>query len=175
VPGRHARCSADLTPPLAPCARRRAGGKLRARKLLGGLLLVAMLALGLLVAGPVMIRAAHRAARALVQPARSSAPEPESASLPPAIPVHELLSRLPQIPRVDNSSIPKLIHQSFKSRALPADFDSYQRSWLQQHPGWLYDFWTDEDNRLIVRRWLAGFWSVAWMGWIAVWGWLAAG
>jgi mannosyltransferase OCH1-like enzyme len=116
---------------------------------LGALLLLALLALGLLAAAPAMLRTA-RGARALPRPGPGSAAEQESADLPPRIAPHELLARLPQLPRVANSSVPKIIHQSYKSRALPPDFGSYHSSWLQHHPGWLYAFWTDEDNRAMV-------------------------
>lgn len=43
--------------------------------------------------------------------------------------------------------IPKIIHQSYKTRRLPPEFAQWQGSWLKLHPSWCYMFWTDQDNR----------------------------
>lgn len=62
----------------------------------------------------------------------------------PRMPIEELIRFLPQLPRIDQSAIPKLIHQSYKNTTLPADFQTYRKSWSLYHPTWLYQFWTDE-------------------------------
>jgi mannosyltransferase OCH1-like enzyme len=60
------------------------------------------------------------------------------------IPLDELVRLSHDIPRVRQSTIPQLIHQSYKDTTLPEDFKSYQKSWHAQHPSWIYQFWTDE-------------------------------
>jgi FkbM family methyltransferase len=49
--------------------------------------------------------------------------------------------------------IPTIIHQSWKSAAIPHDVYplAWQDSWRELHPGWEYRFWTDNDNRELVR------------------------
>ncbi len=49
-----------------------------------------------------------------------------------------------------STHIPKILHQSYKTKRLPADFAMWQTSWLQLHPHWCYMFWTDRDNRHVV-------------------------
>ena len=48
--------------------------------------------------------------------------------------------------------ITRCLHQSWKSRSLPAHFKHWQQSWKQNHPGWEYRLWTDADNRELVAR-----------------------
>jgi hypothetical protein len=62
----------------------------------------------------------------------------------PRMPIEELIRFLPQLPRIERSAIPQLIHQSYKNTTLPADFKAYRKSWTLHHPMWLYQFWTDE-------------------------------
>lgn len=47
--------------------------------------------------------------------------------------------------------IPKLIHQTAKTRDLPEEVRPYQQKLIALHPGWTYKLWTDEDNRAFVR------------------------
>lgn len=49
-------------------------------------------------------------------------------------------------------SIPKIIHQTWKKREVPTELAILQRTWLANHPGWEYRFWTDEDNREFLQR-----------------------
>jgi hypothetical protein len=63
------------------------------------------------------------------------------------IPLDDLVRLSRNIPRVRQSTIPKLIHQSYKDTTLPNDFKDYQKSWNAQHPSWTYQFWTDEVRR----------------------------
>ncbi|CAO3411538.1 glycosyltransferase [Azospirillum largimobile] len=44
-----------------------------------------------------------------------------------------------------NSPIPRLIHQTWKTRDVPPQFQALQRSWSARNPGFAYRFWTDED------------------------------
>lgn len=53
----------------------------------------------------------------------------------------------------DSSIIPKLIHQSWKSRHnIPERFKPWMRSWVEMHPTWKYVFWTDQDNIALFER-----------------------
>lgn len=49
-----------------------------------------------------------------------------------------------------NSSIPHIIHQSYKTKKLEPYQQEWQKSWLQTHPNWTYMFWTDKDNRALI-------------------------
>ncbi len=48
--------------------------------------------------------------------------------------------------------IPKLIHQTAKTRDLPADCLEYVEQLKRLHPDWTYKLWTDEDNLEFVTR-----------------------
>jgi hypothetical protein len=78
---------------------------------------------------------------------------------PPAvkIPFTELLALLHEVPRIENGSIPRILHQSYKSTELPADFKKYQQSWFKNQPSWVYQFWTDDDNRMLVQVYFPWF------------------
>ncbi|WP_434625660.1 glycosyltransferase [Azospirillum sp. B2RO_4] len=55
--------------------------------------------------------------------------------------------------RTDSCSpIPRLIHQTWKTRDVPSEFQALQRSWIDRNPGFEYRFWTDED----IGRFIAG-------------------
>lgn len=47
--------------------------------------------------------------------------------------------------------IPRVIHQTWKSRDLPDDLQGYQISWKIHHPGWEYRFYDDEGCRSFVK------------------------
>ncbi|KAL3132162.1 hypothetical protein ABBQ32_008769 [Trebouxia sp. C0010 RCD-2024] len=47
-------------------------------------------------------------------------------------------------------SIPQIIHQSWRTRKLKAFQTEWQKTWLHNHPGWTYMFWTDKDNRRLI-------------------------
>jgi inositol phosphorylceramide mannosyltransferase catalytic subunit len=47
-------------------------------------------------------------------------------------------------------SIPRIIHQTWKSERLPPAFRSFQETWRRHHPGWEYRFYDDEACRRIV-------------------------
>lgn len=51
------------------------------------------------------------------------------------------------------SPIPRLIHQTWKTRDVPLEFQALQRSWIDRNPGFEYRFWTDEDiGRFIAEE-----------------------
>jgi mannosyltransferase OCH1-like enzyme len=47
--------------------------------------------------------------------------------------------------------IPRLIHQTAKTRDIPRKWREYQAKVQQLHPDWSYRLWTDEDNLAFVR------------------------
>jgi mannosyltransferase OCH1-like enzyme len=47
--------------------------------------------------------------------------------------------------------IPKLIHQTARTRDLPADVRGYVERVKAVHPDWQYHLWTDEENLELVR------------------------
>lgn len=48
--------------------------------------------------------------------------------------------------------IPRLIHQSWKTREIPSQLREFQRSWQIHHPAWEYKLWTDEDNQRLIEE-----------------------
>lgn len=46
--------------------------------------------------------------------------------------------------------IPKLIHQTAKTRELPKEWQGFQKIVRELHPDWEYRLWTDEDNDAFV-------------------------
>jgi hypothetical protein len=89
-----------------------------------------------------------------IQNVTSSKPYPQSSpspgeydanSLTPA----ELMSRpFPAVRR----HIPKLFHQSWSSRELPAKFRNWSKSCREKHADWEWVLWTDEDNDRLFRN-----------------------
>ena len=50
-----------------------------------------------------------------------------------------------------NCKIPKIVHQTWKSRSdLPETFRTWMSSWLQYNKDWEYWLWTDSDIRLLI-------------------------
>jgi hypothetical protein len=41
--------------------------------------------------------------------------------------------------------IPRLIHQTWKTDDLPAEFRAYSATWRDRNPGWTWRFWSDRD------------------------------
>jgi len=48
--------------------------------------------------------------------------------------------------------IPKIIHQTWKSKDIPRHLRRFQQSWLHWHPGWEYRFWDDEANAALIAE-----------------------
>jgi inositol phosphorylceramide mannosyltransferase catalytic subunit len=48
--------------------------------------------------------------------------------------------------------IPKLIHQTAKTREIPRQWQKYQQTLQELHPDWTYRLWTDEDNLAFVQK-----------------------
>lgn len=48
--------------------------------------------------------------------------------------------------------IPRVIHQTWKTRDLPPTFQRYQKSWIDCHPNWEYRFYDDHACRQLLIR-----------------------
>ena len=48
--------------------------------------------------------------------------------------------------------IPKIIHQTWKTRELPENLKHWHNSIIELHPGWKINLWTDEDNLELVKE-----------------------
>jgi inositol phosphorylceramide mannosyltransferase catalytic subunit len=48
--------------------------------------------------------------------------------------------------------VPKIIHQTYKTKTLPPDWEDTPKLWQEQHPGWQYEFWDDERNRAFIAE-----------------------
>jgi mannosyltransferase OCH1-like enzyme len=48
--------------------------------------------------------------------------------------------------------IPKIIHQTWKTKELPRDVKNWHHKITELHPGWDVRLWTDEDNLTLVKE-----------------------
>ena len=48
--------------------------------------------------------------------------------------------------------IPRIIHQTWKSRDIPKHLRGYQESWLHKHPDWEYRLWDDAANEALIAE-----------------------
>ncbi|DBB13154.1 TPA: hypothetical protein ACH3X3_004908 [Trebouxia sp. C0006] len=48
--------------------------------------------------------------------------------------------------------VPRIIHQSWRTKKLEAFQIAWQKTWLDNHPNWTYMFWTDKDNRKLIAE-----------------------
>jgi len=90
----------------------------------------------------------HGGSRSRVECPKSHACLPKARYLSPS----ELLDRPypPDIPY--NSTIPKLIHQSWSTTTLPIKYQKWSDTWRVNHPDWEWVLWTDEDNQALVDK-----------------------
>lgn len=49
-------------------------------------------------------------------------------------------------------TIPKIIHQTWKTDKIPDKVKKYQESWKTFHPNWEYMLWTDKDNENLIKE-----------------------
>ncbi len=52
----------------------------------------------------------------------------------------------------NNLRIPRIIHQTWKTKNIPSPFDQLSQTWKEYLPNWEYILWTDEMNREFVRQ-----------------------
>jgi len=53
--------------------------------------------------------------------------------------------------------IPKIIHQTWKTRDIPLKCQKWVDSWKEKNPDWEHRLWTDEDNRNLVKQYFPKF------------------
>ena len=53
---------------------------------------------------------------------------------------------------ISNIAIPKIIHQTYKSRTLPTDYKLWREQCMKLNPTWTFKLWTDSDNREFVAN-----------------------
>lgn len=56
--------------------------------------------------------------------------------------------------------IPRIIHQTWKTKEIPAEWLEYQNKVKSLHPGWEYRLWADEDNDEFVKKEFPQFYPV---------------
>ncbi|WP_051666125.1 glycosyltransferase family 32 protein [Pedobacter sp. R20-19] len=57
-------------------------------------------------------------------------------------------------------TIPKIIHQTWKTSDVPEQLDTLRKTWINHHPDWSYKLWTDVDNRELVKEYYPDFLSL---------------
>ena len=57
-----------------------------------------------------------------------------------------------RLPRLQRHAFPRIIHQSYKTTALPSFFTTWRQSWIDENPQYEYRFWTDDANRAFIQR-----------------------
>src|ERR1700743_3181430 len=64
-----------------------------------------------------------------------------------------LSTSVPRLPRMEQgSSIPRVLHQTYPSRILPAAFQETVRRLRELHPNWEYRFYDDNDVAEYIRN-----------------------
>jgi len=60
------------------------------------------------------------------------------------------------------SVVPRIIHQTWKTKTIPERVQILQKSWFDYHPDWKYILWTDEDIDEFIKNeyeWFYPYWS----------------
>jgi mannosyltransferase OCH1-like enzyme len=55
------------------------------------------------------------------------------------------------------SGIPKIIHQTWKTKDIPEHWKKSQKEWQRLHPEWIYILWTDDDIRNHIKKYHSDF------------------
>ncbi len=48
--------------------------------------------------------------------------------------------------------VPRIIHQTWKTKDVPEKLRAYQQTWLNMHPGWQHILWTDNDIEEFIQK-----------------------
>ena len=56
--------------------------------------------------------------------------------------------------------IPKIIHQTWKTKDVPKKWLSYVNKIQKLNPDWKYVLWTDDDNDAFVKKEFPGFYKI---------------
>ena len=59
-----------------------------------------------------------------------------------------------------HQSIPRILHQTWKSREIPGVTASWVASWMNVHSRWEYWFWTDDDTKELFARYFYFYYSL---------------
>ena len=59
--------------------------------------------------------------------------------------------------RKNHKRIPKIIHQTWKTKEVPDHWSSSHEGWIKYHPDYYYVLWTDDMNLELVARWYPDF------------------
>lgn len=51
-----------------------------------------------------------------------------------------------------STSIPKILHQTWKDNNVPEQWKAYQEKAIALHPGWEYRLWTDDANDAFIKQ-----------------------
>jgi hypothetical protein len=51
-----------------------------------------------------------------------------------------------------DTAIPRIIHQTWKTREVPDKWKGFHESWKKHHPEWRHVLWTDEDNMKFIEE-----------------------
>lgn len=93
--------------------------------------------------------AQHAAALAVAVPERSEA---QLAEIGPVNGSWHLCTAPTVATRATGKSpIPRILHQTYKSKNLPPDFAMYHDTWVQRTPKWKHRIWLDHENRALVK------------------------
>ena len=57
----------------------------------------------------------------------------------------------------DQTTIPRIFHQSWVDHDLPKKFEEWSRSCRKMHPDWEWVLWTNEDNHDLVKKYAPWF------------------
>lgn len=68
-----------------------------------------------------------------------------------------VLSGIEKYLEVGKTSIPKIIHQTWKSEQVPDHFKMLTETWKEHHSGWDYILWTDDMNREFIKCFFPDF------------------
>lgn len=73
------------------------------------------------------------------------------------LPSKNALSSIEKFIETKHTTIPKIIHQTWKNEELPENLSMLAKTWKELHPDWHYILWTDEMNREFVKRFFPNF------------------
>ena len=53
---------------------------------------------------------------------------------------------------VVSATIPRILHQTWKTEEIPPEFQAWAASWREHHPAWEFRLWTDAECRALIAR-----------------------
>jgi len=55
-------------------------------------------------------------------------------------------------PSLTKNGIPKIIHQTWKTKNVPKKWKKSEKEWKRLHPTWIYHLWTDKEIRDYIKK-----------------------